>query len=129
MHIGPCEDGDVSGDTKSIEEMREGPNGGEEWGCNRQAEVDAVDEGVEAVFGAAGTEGLGDQGVEADEEALAEEGENQEEAGTDADGGDGLGAVGEAADEHGVFDDHADPADFGQDERDGQVEGGAKLGA
>jgi hypothetical protein len=40
-----------------------------------------------------------------------------------------LCAVGEAADEHGVFDGHADPTDFGEDERDGEVECGAKLGA
>jgi hypothetical protein len=72
---------------------------------------------------------LGDEGVEADEQALAEKDEYKEEAGTDADSGDGLGAVGKAADEHGVFDGHADPADFGEDERDGEVEGGAKFGA
>jgi hypothetical protein len=68
---------------------------------------------------AASSEGLGDEGVEADEEAFAEEGKDKEEAGADADGGDGLGTVGEAADHHGVHDCHADPADFGQDERKG----------
>lgn len=72
---------------------------------------------------------MGDEGVEADEQALAEKDEYQEEAGTDADGGDRLGAVGQAADKHGVFDGHADPADFGEDKRDGEVKGGAKLGA
>ena len=84
---------------------------------------------MEAVFGAAGAEGLGDQGVEAYEEAFAEEGEDKEQTGADADGGHGLGTVGEAADHHGVHDGHADPSDFGQDERQGQVKRGAKLGA
>ena len=74
---------------------------------------------MEAVFGVARAEGLRDESVEADEEAFAEEGEYEEQAGTDADGGDGLGAVGKAADKHGVFDGHADPADFGEDERKG----------
>jgi hypothetical protein len=84
---------------------------------------------VEAVFAAAGAEGLGDEGIEADEDALPEEGEDQKKAGADADGGDGLGAVGEPADHHGVHDGHADPTYFGEDEGEGQVESGAELGA
>jgi hypothetical protein len=84
---------------------------------------------VETVFGAAGAEGLGDQSVEPDEEPFAEEREDEEEAGADADGSDGLGAVGEAADHHGVDDGHADPTDFGEDKREGQMQSGAKLGA
>jgi len=49
----------------------------------------------------AGAEGLGDQGVEADEEAFTEKGEDDEDAGADADGTDGLGAIWKAADHHG----------------------------
>ena len=128
VHIRAGKDGDVGGDAEAIEEMRERPDGGEEQGRNGKAEVDAIDEGVETVFEAAGAEGLGDEGVEADEEAFTEEGEDEEEAGTDADGSDGLGAVGEAANHHCVHDGHADPADFGEDERKGQIESGAKLG-
>jgi hypothetical protein len=84
---------------------------------------------VVTVFETAGAERLGDEGVEADEEAFAEEGEDEKEAGADTDGGDRLGAVGEAADHHGVHDSHADPADFGEDEREGHVESGAEFGA
>jgi len=119
VHVGAGEDSDIGGDAEAVEEIGEKPNGGEEHWCQGEAEVDAVDERVEAVIAAASAEGLRDEGVEADEDAFAEEGEDQEEAGTDADGGDGLSAVGETADKHGVFNGHADPADFGQDERDG----------
>ena len=129
MHIGAGEDSDVGGDAEASEEKGKCPYGGEEQGRDGQAEVDSVDQGVEAVVAAAGAEGLRDQGVEADEQAFAEEGEDKKQAGADADGCDGLGAVWEAANEHGVFDGHADPADFGEDERDGQVKGGAQFGA
>jgi len=123
------EDGDLGGDAKAMEEIGEEPYGSQDKGRQGEAEVDAVDQRVEAVFGATSAEGLGNQGVEADEEAFAEEGKDEEEAGADADGGDGLGAVGEAADHHGVHDGHADPTDFGEDEREGQMQSGAKLGA
>src|SRR5260221_9560192 len=100
-HIGAGEDGDVGGDAQSIEEMWKRPDRGEEERRDGKAEIDAVDEGMEAVLVAAGSEGLGDKGVEADKKALAEEGKDKEEAGADADRGDGLGAVGEPADHHG----------------------------
>ena len=128
-HVGAGEDGDVGGNAKSVEDIGEEPDGEEEEWRESEAEIDAVDEGVEAIFAAAGAEGLGNEGVEADEEAFAEEDEDEEEAGADADGGDGLGTVGKAANHHGVHDGHADPADFGEDERDGEVESGAKFGA
>ena len=77
----------------------------------------------------AGAKGLGDKGVEADEETFTKEGEDDEENGDEADGADGLGAVGKAADHHGVHDDHAHPADFGEDEREGEAQGGAEFAA
>ena len=129
VHVGAGEDGDIRGDAEVIEEIREKPNGGEKHGSQGKAEIDAVHKRVEAVVAAAGAERLRDEGVEADKDAFSEECEHQEEAGADADGGDGLGAVGETSDKHSVFNGHADPANFGQDERDGQVQGGAKLGA
>jgi len=82
-----------------------------------------------AVFAAARAEGLRDESVEADEQAFAKKGEDDEEAGADADRADGLCAVGKATDHHGVDDDHAHPTDFGEDERESKTEGGAKLGA
>jgi hypothetical protein len=129
VHIRTGEDGDIRGDAEVREEIGEEPHGSEDKGRQREAEVDAVDQRVKAVLGAAGAEGLGNQGVEADEEAFAKEREDEEEAGADADGGDGLGAVGEAADHHGVHDGHADPADFGEDQGQCQVECGAEFGA
>ena len=72
---------------------------------------------------------MGDEGVEADEEAFPTEGEDDEEAGADADGGNGLGAIGKAADHHGVDDGHAHPAEFGEDEWQGEPECGRQLGA
>jgi hypothetical protein len=129
VHIGTGEERDVGRDAELVEETGKRPDCGEEKGRDGEAEIDAIDEGMEAVFRATGAEGLGDQGVEANEETFAKEGEDEEQAGADADGGYGLSAVGEAANHHGVHDGHADPADFGQNERQGQVESGAKLGA
>ena len=98
-------------------------------GRDSEAEVNAVDERGVAIFAAAGAEGLGDERVQADKEAFTEKGEDDEDAGGDADGADGFGAVRKAADHHGVYDDHAHPTDFGEDEREGQVKSGAKFAA
>jgi len=113
VHVGNGEDDDAGVDAHAMEVEREIPDGKEEKGKDRKAEVNAVDEGAVAVFAMAGTEGLGDEGVEADEKTLTEKGKDDEDAGADADGANGLGAVGEAADHHGVHDDHAHPADLG----------------
>jgi hypothetical protein len=58
---------------------------------------------------------LGDKGIEADQEATSEEGQNIEEVGTDADGPDGARTVRKVADHDGIHDTHAHPADFGKD--------------
>ena len=126
-HVGSGEDGDGMGDAEAFEVKRNDPNGDGEEGSDGKAEIEAVDERAVAVFALASTEGLGHEGIEADEEAFAEEGEDDEEAGADADGADGFGAVGEAADHHGVHDDHAHPADFGEDERKGEAERGTEF--
>jgi hypothetical protein len=80
-----------------------------------------------AIFALASTEGLGHEGVQANEETFTEKGEDDEEAGADADGADGFGAVGKTADHHGVNDGHAHPADFGEDERESEAEGGTEF--
>ena len=126
-HVRSGEDGDGMGDAEAFEVKRNDPNGNGEEGSDGEAEINAVDERAVAVFALASAEGLGDEGVEADEEAFAEEGEDEEEAGADADGADGFGAVGETADHHGVDDDHAHPADFGEDERKGEAERGTEF--
>ena len=128
-HVGSGQDRDVVGDAEAFEVKREEPDRGCEERSDKEAEVDTIEERAVAVFTAAGTEGLRDKGVEADHEALAEEGEDEEEAGADADGSDGLGAVGEAPDHHSVNDDHAHPADFGENEGEGETQGGAEFGA
>ena len=129
VHIRAGEDGDIRGDAEEMEEAGKKPDGEEERRQEKKTEIDAVDEGVVTIVLAAGAEGLGDEGVEADQEAFAEEDEDEEEAGADADGGDGLRGIGEAADHHGVHDGHADPTDLGEDEGKRQVERGAKFGA
>ena len=82
-----------------------------------------------AIFAAPSAERLRDQRVQADEEAFTEEGEDDKDAGGDADGADGFGTVGEAADHHGIYDDHAHPTDFGEDERKGEMQCGAEFAA
>jgi len=129
VHVGASEDGDVWRDAEEMEEAGEQADGNQEERQEQEAEVDAVDEGVVAVVAPAGAEGLGDERVQADQEALAEENEDEKKAGSDADGGDGLGTVGEAANHHGVHDGHGNPADFGEDEGEGQMESGPQLGA
>ena len=128
-HIGSGEDGDGVGDAEAFEIAGQDPDGNGEERGDGEAEIDAVDERGVAVFAMAGAEGLRDEGVQADEKAFAEEGEDDEEAGGDADGADGFGGIGKAADHHGVHDDHAHPADFGEDERKSEAEGGAKFAA
>lgn len=66
MHIGASEDCDVGRDAETIEEIWKYPDGGEKEGCGCEAEVDTVDQRVEAVFVAARAEGLGDESIEPD---------------------------------------------------------------
>jgi len=128
-NVGSSEDGDVVGDAEALEIQGEEPNREGQERRNGEAEIDAVEKGAVAILAATRAEGLGDESVEANHEAFAEEGEYEEETGADADGADGLGAVREAADHHGVNDDHAHPADFGEDERKGEVQGWPEFGA
>ena len=80
-HVGSGEDGDRMGDAEALEIAGKDPDGNGEKRGDGEAEVDAVDERGVAIFAAAGTEGLRDEGVQADEEAFTEEGEDDEEAG------------------------------------------------
>lgn len=80
-----------------------------------------------AVFTTARAERLRDKRVQADQDAFTEKGEDDEEAGSNADSADGFCRVREAANHHGVHDDHAHPADFGQDERESEAQSGAKF--
>jgi len=126
-HIGSSEDGDGVGNAEVLEVMRNDPHRNGEEGSDSEAEVDAVDQGAVAIFAMASAEGLGDQRVEADENTFAEESEDDEEAGGNADGADRFGGVRKAADHHGVDNHHAHPPDLGKDEGKGEAEGGAEF--
>jgi len=128
-HVRSGKDGDGASDAEALVVIRENPDGDGEKRRDGEAEVDSVDERAVAILAATRAKSLRDQGVEADEDALAKEGEDDEEAGADANRADGLGTVGESADHHGVDDHHAHPPDFGEDEGKGEVEGGAKFAA
>src|SRR5579885_1030989 len=81
------------------------------------------------ILAPARAKGVGNQRVQSDEKASTEKGQHVEEIGADADGADGGGAVRQAADHHGVPDAHGHPADFGENQREGEAEGWAELGA
>src|SRR5580698_9715119 len=71
-----------------------------------------------AVVKAARAPGLRDEGVEAEQEADAEEGRRIVDSVAEADGADGVGP--EAADHYEVDDGHGHPAQFGEDDGDGE---------
>ena len=114
-------------DAETFEVIGNDPDGDSEEWSDRETEVDAVDEGGVAVFATTSAKGLGDEGVEADEKTFPKEGEDNEDAGGNADGANGFSGVGQAADHHSVDDNHGHPADFGEDERESEVKGGAKF--
>src|SRR6202789_4633334 len=60
-------------------------------------------------------------------QAVAEDRGGGEQNAAEADGADGFGAMGLAADHHGIDDGHGHPAEFGEDERDGQTQHGARF--
>ncbi len=91
------------------------------------AKVKGLDQPAVALVVATGAIVLGNQGVEAQQEADAEDGHGEVEGASQADGTDGLGA--EAADEEGVDDAHGHPAQLGQDDGAGQREHGLQLGS
>ena len=126
-HIGGGEDCDGVGDAEAFEIAGQDPDGNGEKRGDREAEIDSVDERGVAIFATAGTERLRDKGVQADEKAFPEEGENDKEARGDGYSPDGFGGIGKAADHHGVHDGHGHPADFGEDEGKSEAQGGAKL--
>jgi hypothetical protein len=113
----------------AIEESAKEKHGDDEDGSHEEGEVNAVEKGAIAVFATTRAEGLGDERVQADEDAFTEKGEDVKEVGADGNGADGYGTVREAANHHGVYDTHAHPTNLGEDEREGEAQGGAELGA
>ena len=76
---------------------------------------------------ATGSVGLGEVGVEAEEDAGDAEGDGVVEDLAEGSGGDGEGGVGHVPDHHGVDDAHGHPAELGEDERKGEREHGSNL--
>jgi len=113
VHIGRGKDSDVRGHAEARKEAGEKESRNEKDRCEKEAEINPVHEGVVAVITPAGAKGLRDERVEADQKALAEEDEDEIEAGADAHGGNRLRAVGKTTDHHGIHDGHGDPTDFG----------------
>src|SRR5437667_203643 len=74
-------------------------------------------------------EGLRNQRVQTDEKPTAKESQHMHKNASQTDRRDGRGAVGEPTDHHGVDDGHAHPAEFGEDERNRELQGGAEFGA
>ena len=96
--------------------------GGEDGG-----EDEAVVEPAVGFVVAAGAVGLGEEGVEREQDAGDAEGEGVVEDLTERGGGDVDGRVGHVADHDGVDDAHGHPAELGGDEREGEGEDGADL--
>ena len=81
-------------------------------------QVDRLGQGAMAIVIVTAAEGLGDERVEAEQEANAEEGGGIENGVADADGADGGRA--ETAHHDGVHDRHGDPAEFREHDGDRQ---------
>ncbi len=114
-------DGQAEHDGRSAdddEDEGEGEAGGEH---------EAVEEPAVGLVEAACAVGLGEVGVEAEEDAGDAEGDGVVEDLAEGGGGDGEGGVGHVADHDGVDDAHRHPADFGEDEGEGEGEHGPDL--
>jgi hypothetical protein len=101
------------GGAEDDEDEGEGKTGGED---------EAVEKPAVGLVEAACTVGLGEEGVEAEEDAGDAEGDGVVEDLTEGGGGDGEGWVGHVSDHDGVDDAHGHPAEFGKDEREGKGE-------
>jgi hypothetical protein len=90
-------------------------------------EDETVEEPTVGLVEAAGTVGLREVGVEAEENAGDAEGDGVVEDLAEGGGGDGEGGVGHVSHHDGVDDAHGHPAEFGEDEREGEREHGPDL--
>jgi len=75
----------------------------------------------------AGTVGLGEVGVQAEEDAGDAEGDGVIEDLAERGGGDGESGVGHVSDHDGVYDAHGHPTEFSEDERESKREHGPDL--
>ena len=127
LHVRDGEGRDLRVDVQTAKKGVEKPHGRHQERRHDNAEINAVDEGAVTVFALASAEGLRDKGIEANEKAAAEEGQDIEKVGTDADRTDGAGAVRKVADHDRVHNTHAHPADFGENQRQSEPDRGSKF--
>ena len=128
------ERGDGLGEDGAVDGNAVEDHGTEGEDCDQQGpEGEGEDETVEkpAVGGMDffGAEGLGDEGVEAEQDAANAEGEGVEDDLGERGGGHGHGGVRQAADHAGVDDGHGHPAELAGDERRGEPEERRELRA
>ena len=127
-----AEEGDGSGDDLMVdgkaehEDGRDGDEAHEDCGEDG-GEDEAVQEPAVGFVVAACSVGLGEVGVEREEDSGDAEAEGVVEDLSESRGGDGEGGVGHVSDHHGVHDAHRHPAEFGEDEREGKGEDGSDL--
>src|SRR5579883_1326759 len=129
LHVRHGEGGNGGVNTKTAEERAEKPKGCHEQRGHGDGEIGAINQRAMTIFALAGAEGLGNQGIESNEESAAEEGEHVEQIGADGDGANGAGALRKMADHDGIDDAHGHPADLGKDEREGEAHSWAQLAA
>jgi hypothetical protein len=103
------------------ERWGEGEDADEEGGEGYGHE-EAVDEPAVGGVALVGTEGLGDEAVETEEDAGDAEAEGVVEVRGEGGGAHGEGGVGEMAEHDGVDQRHGDPAELAGDERQGEAE-------
>jgi len=98
--------------------------GGESEGHDEAVEEPAIRFGVFL-----GAEGLGDEGIEAEEDAADAEAEGVEEDLGEGGGAHGESGVGQVAEHDGVDQRHGDPSELAGDERQSQVDERRELAA
>ena len=95
----------------------------------KDGEDEAVDQPAMRFGEFAGAVGLGDDGIEAEQDAAEADGEGVKEDLREGGGGEGGGGVGQAADHGGVDQAHGHPAELAEDEGQGEQEHGAEFAA
>ena len=93
----------------------------------RDGQVNALGQCPMAIVKVAAAEGLGHQGIEAQQQSYAEQRGGIEDGAADAHGADGSRA--QAPDHDGVHDRHGHPAQLGEHDRDGQQQQGRQFAA
>jgi len=121
------EDGAVDGEAEEQDGSER--EDGDEQGGERERHDDAVKEPAICFVILFGTEGLGDERVEAEEDSSDSEAKGIEEDLGESGGAHGECGVGQVAEHDGVDQRHGDPAELACDERQSEVDEQWELGA